>query len=138
VEEVTIDFWEGTGKSLCCSGLFTLGGEPKEGTQADEVRWRVERFATFLEGVFEKLPFFFKVLPSVGVQEGLEAREAGSHGDRVSGESSRLVDRTCWGAEIHEFGPSGEGPNREPATDDFAKSDQVWGDSIMRAGTTLA
>ena len=56
--------------------------------------------------------------------------QAGSHGQRVSGKGSRLVDRTQRRDQIHDLSPAAVSAHRQAPADDLAQRGQVRLDSI--------
>ena len=51
--------------------------------------------------------------------------EARCHGNWVTGEGTRLINRTGWRQRIHHVTSTAEGAYRHTAADDFAKAGQI-------------
>src|SRR6266850_2240524 len=77
---------------------------------------------------------FFQQFPSMDSFQLTQLREAGRHCERISGESSCLVNRAVRRKLIHNFGAPAKRADRQSATDHFAKRGQIWTNAINLLG----
>ena len=70
--------------------------------------------------------FFFQSLENFSVVvQGLQHRQSGSHGQRISRQSSCLIHRPQWRQIIHDFVSGRKSAHRQTATNHFSEANNI-------------